>query len=103
MQHDNILQLADTFHLMGDASRLRIIIACLRTSISVSAIAEQLQLSQPVVSHHLRLLRGARIVKAERRGKQVFYTVTDHHIQDVIEDMLTHINEPVEQDDLVKV
>lgn len=99
-QHDNIIQLADTFHLMGDASRLRIIIACLRTSISVSAIAEQLQLSQPVVSHHLRLLRGARIVKPERRGKQIFYTVTDHHIQDVIEDMLTHINEPIEQESL---
>jgi ArsR family transcriptional regulator, lead/cadmium/zinc/bismuth-responsive transcriptional repressor len=45
------------------------------------------------VSHHLRLLRAARIVKAERQGKQVFYAAADQHISRVLADMLEHITE----------
>lgn len=92
---DTASQLADLFRLMGDPSRLRIIIHCLHEPVSVSDIAANLGLSQPLVSHHLRLLRAARILRAERRGKQVFYVAADGHIQCVIEDMAVHINEPV--------
>ena len=96
---ENCSQLADMFRLMGDSSRLRIIFACLHAPISVSVIATQLELSQSLVSHHLRLLRAARIVRSERRGKQVFYTASDAHVQCVIEDMVAHINEPEESED----
>lgn len=89
-----IEQLADLFSLMGDATRLRIIMTCLRKPISVSAIAQRLDLSQPLVSHHLRLLKAARMVKAQRRGKQIFYVAADAHVQCVIEDMVTHFSEP---------
>ena len=89
-----VSQLADLFRLMGDTSRLRIILASLHEPISVSDIAEKLELSQSLVSHHLRLLRAARVVRSERRGKQVFYVAADEHIQCVIEDMLAHIAEP---------
>ncbi|MBR9910275.1 MAG: winged helix-turn-helix transcriptional regulator [Gammaproteobacteria bacterium] len=89
-----ISQLADLFRLMGDSSRLRIILTCLHNSISVSDIARQLELSQSLVSHHLRLLRAARVVRSERRGKQVFYIAADEHIQCVIEDMVAHVREP---------
>ncbi len=91
---EEISQLADLFRLMGDTSRLRIILTCLHAPISVSDIAEKLELSQSLVSHHLRLLRAARIVRSERRGKQVFYVAADEHIQCVIEDMVAHIGEP---------
>lgn len=98
---ETISQLADLFRLMGDSSRLRIILSCLHAPISVSDIAAQLELSQSLVSHHLRLLRAARIVRSERRGKQVFYVAADEHIQCVIEDMVAHIGEPdqSEEDD----
>ena len=98
---EGVSQLADLFRLMGDASRLRIILTCLHAPISVSDIAEKLELSQSLVSHHLRLLRAARIVRSERRGKQVFYVAADEHIQCVIEDMVAHIGEPdqFEEDD----
>ena len=89
-----ITQLSDLFRLMGDTSRLRIILTCLHDPVSVTEIAEQLKLSQSLVSHHLRLLRAARVVRSERRGKQVFYVAKDEHIQCVIEDMLVHIEEP---------
>jgi len=91
---EDITRLAEMFRLMGDSSRLRIILSCLHQPISVSDIANQLDLSQSLVSNHLRLLRGARIVRAQRRGKQVFYVAADAHIQCVIEDMVAHVAEP---------
>ncbi|HEV7814510.1 MAG TPA: metalloregulator ArsR/SmtB family transcription factor [Janthinobacterium sp.] len=90
----SIAQLADLFHLLGDPTRLRIVLACVTTPIAVSDIAAALQLSSSLVSHHLRLLRAARIVKSERHGKQVFYTAADAHISGVLADMLEHIAEP---------
>lgn len=89
-----IAQLADLFHLLGDPTRLRIVLACLAQPIAVSEIAATLDLSSSLVSHHLRLLRAARILKAERQGKQVFYSAADAHISGVLNDMLEHIAEP---------
>jgi len=93
-----LAHLADLFRLMGDRSRLSIILACLHEPISVGDIATQLELSPSLVSHHLRLLRAARVLKAERRGKQMFYSACDDHIECVIEDMMAHIGEPEEVD-----
>jgi DNA-binding transcriptional ArsR family regulator len=99
-QHDystcdpQIAQLADLFHLLGDSTRLRIVLACMPAPIAVSEIASTLELSSSLVSHHLRLLRAARIVKSERQGKQVFYSAADAHISGVLNDMLEHIAEP---------
>lgn len=90
----DLSQLADLFRLMGDGSRLSIILTCLHEPISVSDIVAKLGLSQSLVSHHLRLLRAARVVRSERRGRQIFYVAADAHIQCVIEDMLAHIQEP---------
>lgn len=91
---EHISHLADLFRLMGDPTRLRIILVCLRDSINVGDIAARLELSQSLVSHHLRLLRAARVLRAERRGKQMFYSAMDDHIQCVIDDMMAHVREP---------
>lgn len=91
---DAVAQLADLFHLLGDPTRLRIVLSCLPAPIAVGDIAAALALSSSLVSHHLRLLRAARIVKAERKGKQMFYSAADAHITGVLGDMLEHIAEP---------
>jgi len=93
-QDDNLHELADIFRLLGDPNRLKIVVACMDDEISVGDIAEKTELSQPLVSHHLRLLKAARLVKHEKQGKQAFYTLSDDHIRCVLQDMLTHINEP---------
>jgi DNA-binding transcriptional ArsR family regulator len=90
----NVAELADMFRLLGDTTRLRIVLACLGDPISVGDIAGQLELSPSLVSHHLRLLRAARVVKADRQGKQVFYAAADQHVSGVLADMLEHIAEP---------
>lgn len=87
-------ELADLFHLLGDATRLRIVLACLVQPTAVGEIAASLDLSSSLVSHHLRLLRAARIVKAERQGKQVFYSAADAHISSLLANMFEHIAEP---------
>lgn len=95
MPNDNdVAELADMFRLLGDTTRLRIVLACLDGPVAVGDIASQLELSSSLVSHHLRLLRAARVVKADRQGKQVFYAAADQHVSGVLADMLEHIAEP---------
>ncbi len=91
--NEAVTRLADLFRLMGDPTRLRIILTCLSEPTSVGDIANRLDLSQSLVSHHLRLLRAARVLKGERRGKQMFYSGADAHIEHVVGDMLAHIRE----------
>jgi DNA-binding transcriptional ArsR family regulator len=93
LSDDHAVALADLFHLLGDPSRLRIVVSCLRTPLAVSDIADKLGLSVSLVSHHLRLLKGARLVRAERQGKQIFYGADDVHVRRMVEDMVTHIRE----------
>lgn len=90
----SVAELADLFHLLGDPTRLRIVLACLEAPISVGGIAGKLDLSGSLVSHHLRLLRAARILKADRQGKQVFYAAADQHVSEMLADMLEHVAEP---------
>jgi ArsR family transcriptional regulator, lead/cadmium/zinc/bismuth-responsive transcriptional repressor len=97
---NTVAELADIFRLLGDTTRLRIVLSCLRLPTAVGDIAQKLGLSSSLVSHHLRLLRAARIVKAERDGKQIFYSAADQHISGVIEDMLEHLCEPRSEGDL---
>ncbi len=96
---DQAVQLAEMFRIMGDVSRLRIILSCLDEELAVGDIAARLDLSPSLVSHHLRLLRAARILRADRRGKHVFYAAADDHIRCVIEDMVAHVREPAAEDE----
>ena len=93
LSHNEVAILAETFRLLGDPSRLRTVLACLNGPIPVSEIAERLDLSVSLVSHHLRLLRGARLVKGVRQSKQIFYEIADEHVRQVLHDMATHISE----------
>ena len=90
---DQIVELAETFRLMSDPTRLSIILACLDSPAAVGEMAERLGLSASLVSHHLRLLRAARLLQAERRGRQVFYVVGDQHVRSVLRDMVDHVAE----------
>ena len=90
---DQVVELAEMFRLMSDPTRLRIIIACLDAPAAVGEIAERLGISASLVSHHLRLLRAARLLGAERRGRQVFYVVGDLHIRSMLSDMVDHVAE----------
>lgn len=91
-QGDTVI-LAETFKLLGDPTRLSILLFCAECPRSVGEIAQCLDLSQSLVSHHLRLLRGARLVRGTRQSKQIFYTLSDEHVRDILFDMASHISE----------
>lgn len=90
---DQAAELAETFHLLGDPNRLRLILACLDRAVSVQTLADELGLSSSLTSHHLRLLKAARLMRAERRGRHVYYRAADEHIRRMLGDMVEHVQE----------
>ena len=92
-QPEHMAEMAEVFHLMGDPSRLGVLMLIMDEARSVGEIAAQTGHSVSLVSHHLRLLRARRLVRGERRGKQVFYTLDDAHVRSVLHDMSEHMRE----------
>ena len=84
-------ELAETFGLLSDPTRLAIVLACLDRKNSAGEIAEKLNVSPSLVSHHLRLLRAARMLRSERKGKQVFYEMSDTCVYDILNIMINHL------------
>jgi DNA-binding transcriptional ArsR family regulator len=79
--------------VLGDPTRVRILDVLSRAEVCVQDLAGALRLSESAVSHQLRLLRGARIVRARRAGRNVFYTLDDHHVIALFEQGLRHAQE----------
>jgi ArsR family transcriptional regulator, lead/cadmium/zinc/bismuth-responsive transcriptional repressor len=96
---DETIELAEMLHIMGDPNRLGILLGCLEDEQSVGALAKSLGLTQSLVSHHLRLLRAARLVRGRRQGKQVFYSAADVHVRSVLHDLIAHVIEPKAHED----
>ena len=92
----HITVIAETYRLLGDPTRLKVLLTCLEGPIAVGDIAAATGASPSLVSHHLRHLRAARLVRGTRRNRQVFYQAADHHIARMLTDMLAHAME--EQD-----
>ncbi|MHA1597289.1 MAG: ArsR/SmtB family transcription factor [Alphaproteobacteria bacterium] len=98
MNNDQTIELAEIFKLLGDPTRLRIVIACLDGEKNVGDIAATVAASPSLVSHHLRLLRAARLVVAERRGRSIYYGAADEHVRCTLRDMIEHVGEAHPED-----
>jgi ArsR family transcriptional regulator, lead/cadmium/zinc/bismuth-responsive transcriptional repressor len=85
--------LADTFRVLGDPTRVRILDALATGELCVCDIASLVGISESAVSHQLRLLRGMRLVRPRRAGRLVFYAVDDHHILELLTQAMTHVEE----------
>jgi len=81
---------ADLFKALCDPTRLKIVNALMLEEICVCDIAAVLGMSQPAVSHHLKLLRDARLVRTRRDGKTVYYRLDDEHVSNVFYQGLLH-------------
>ena len=90
---ETIYELANLFKMFGDPTRAKIL-GCLQIrDLYVSEIAEALDMSVSAVSHQLRVLRGAKLVKGTKEGKEVRYSLDDDLVTKIIEYGLTHVNE----------
>jgi DNA-binding transcriptional ArsR family regulator len=90
---DQISVIAETYRLLGDPTRLRVLVACLGRPIAVGDIAKAVDASPSLVSHHLRLLRAARLVRGTRKTRQIFYEAADDHIRQMLLGMIEHARE----------
>jgi ArsR family transcriptional regulator, lead/cadmium/zinc/bismuth-responsive transcriptional repressor len=86
--------LAETFRVLGDPTRVRILDALSAGELCVCDIASVIGISESAVSHQLRLLRGMRLVRPRRAGRLVYYAVDDQHILELLAQALTHVQEP---------
>jgi len=86
--------LADTFRVLGDPTRVRILDALSSGELCVCDIASLVGISESAASHQLRLLRGMRLVRPRRDGRLVYYAVDDQHILELLRQALTHVEEP---------
>ena len=91
-----IAALSDTFRLLGEPNRLRLVLACMAGGRSVGELTDELAISQSLASQHLRLLRTARILRAVRDGRHVRYALDDVHVREVLANMVAHFTEPHE-------
>jgi ArsR family transcriptional regulator len=85
--------LADTFRVLGDPTRVRILDALSAGELCVCDIASLVGISESAVSHQLRLLRSMRLVRPRRSGRLVFYAVDDQHILELLKQASTHVEE----------
>jgi len=92
-KEETLYDLAELFKVFGDTTRIKIICALYESEMCVCDIAALLNMTQSAVSHQLRTLKNARLVKFRRQGKVVYYSLDDEHIMRIFNEGLNHVNE----------
>lgn len=89
----NIIELSDFYKVMGDQTRLKLLMTLEAGRLCVSDLSCILNMSLSAISHQLKVLRTAKLVKTTKIGKEVYYELDDDHIKDILEKGLEHIRE----------
>ena len=90
---DTLYDLAELFRIFGDSTRIRILYVLFEAEMCVCDIAALLGMTQSAISHQLRALKNARLVKARREGKTVFYSLADDHVKTILDQGIEHVCE----------
>ena len=88
-----LCDLSDLFKVFGDTTRMRILYSLFESELCVCAITELLGMTQSAISHQLRALKNARLVKSRRDGKTVFYSLADEHVKTILGQGIEHVTE----------
>ena len=88
-----LADLAEFFKVFGDPTRLAILRALMGRELCVHEISEAVEMGQSAVSHQLRLLKHAHLVRYRRMGKEAYYTLSDDHVRSIYEQGLEHVSE----------
>jgi len=90
---DVIIDIGELFKVFGDSTRVKIINALLEEELCVYDIAYLTGMSQSAISHQLRILKHAKLVKYRKVGKVVYYSIADNHVIDIFLKGCEHVNE----------
>lgn len=88
-----LYELSDFFKVMGDSTRIQLLWALEESEMCVGDLAVLLNMTKSAVSHQLKVLRTAKLVRSEKKGKNVYYALDDHHVKDILEKALGHVCE----------
>lgn len=91
-QDELIIRTAEFYKALSDYSRFKIVYVLLSGEKCVREIVEQVNMSQTAVSYQLKLLRQMHLVKHRRSGQNIFYSIDDQHVYDIINLTFEHIN-----------
>jgi len=91
--HTRLIKMAELFKAMSDPTRLKIINALILSEMCVCDIACLLNMTQPAISHHLKMLRQCQLIKYRRDGKIVYYSLDDEHIAPLFRQGYEHVSE----------
>ena len=92
-EEETLYDLAELFKVFGDTTRIKILCALLESEMCVCDIAALLCMNQSAISHQLRVLKQARLVKYRKEGKSVYYSLDDEHVKQIFDQGLVHVNE----------
>ena len=92
-EESELQDLADLFKVFGDFTRIRILFVLFEAEVCVCDLAEALDMTQSAISHQLKILKQARLLKSRREGKSVFYSLADGHVRTIIAQGRDHIEE----------
>lgn len=92
-EDEYLYDLAELFKVFGDSTRIKILYALFESELCVSDIAQILNLNQSAVSHQLRILKDAKLVKFKRSGKSIFYSLDDDHVRTILSMGMDHVEE----------
>jgi len=92
-KEETLYDLAELFKVFGDTTRIKILWALDEAEMCVCDIAALLNMTQSAISHQLRVLKQAKLVKNRKEGKVVYYSLDDEHVRQIFDQGLTHINE----------
>lgn len=92
-QEETLYELAELFKVFGDSTRIKILWALDEAEMCVCDISFLLNMTQSAISHQLRVLKQAELVKSRREGKIVFYSLEDEHVKQIFDQGLIHISE----------
>ena len=90
---DRLLDLSELFKVFGDSTRIRILYALFESELCVCDMASLLRMTQSAVSHQLRILKDAKLVKFRREGKSIFYSLDDDHVRSILSLGMEHLEE----------
>ena len=90
---ETVALLAETFKVLGDPTRVKILYALLTAELCVCDISNLLKMSESAISHQLRILRNTRLVKYRKEGRIVYYSLADDHVRSLFKQGLDHAEE----------
>ncbi len=88
-----LYDMAELFKVFGDTTRIRILYALFSSEMCVCDIADLLNMTQSAISHQLKVLKQARLVKFRKEGKSVYYSLDDDHIKTILYQGISHLSE----------